>query len=194
MDRRLPPTEQVIAETRCWLERAVIGLNLCPFAKAVHVKGAIRWVVSPATTPQELLEALADELTTLQASDPVAVETTLLIHPGVLGEFVDYLWFIELADRVLEQLGLSGEVQIAHFHPQFCFEGSREDDVANCSNRSPWPILHLLRESSVDRAVAAFPDAAVIYQRNIDTLRALGPAGWAALWQRDGPPAPTPIP
>lgn len=189
----VPPTaEQAIAATRRWLERAVIGLNLCPFAKAVHVKGQVRFVVSQVETPAELLEVLATELEALQASDPEALDTTLLIHPLALPQFPDYVWFIELADAVLAELDLVGELQIAHFHPQFQFEGSRADDVANCTNRSPYPILHLLRESSIDRAVAAFPDASVIYQRNIETLRRLGPDGWQQLWMGDG--APTPIP
>ncbi len=189
----VPPTaEQAIAATRRWLERAVIGLNLCPFAKAVHVKGQVRFVVSQVETPAELLEVLATELQALQASDPEALDTTLLIHPLALPQFLDYVWFIELADAVLAELDLVGELQIAHFHPQFQFEGSRADDVANCTNRSPYPILHLLRESSIDRAVAAFPDASVIYQRNIETLRRLGPDGWQQLWMGDGPPTPIP--
>lgn len=179
-----PTPEQAITATRRWLERAVIGLNLCPFAKAVQVKDQVRYVVSTADSAPELLEQLAEELRRLQASDPADVETTLLIHPQALPEFTDYLWFIELGDAVLEQLGLVGELQIAHFHPQFRFEGSRADDIANYTNRSPYPILHLLREASVDRAVAAFPDASEIYNRNIATLRQLGLTGWQGLWDK----------
>ncbi|MDE3010120.1 MAG: DUF1415 domain-containing protein [Pseudomonadota bacterium] len=173
--------DAVIAATRLWLERAVIGLNLCPFAKSVHVKGQVRFVVSPATGAAALLEDLGRELLHLQDSDPEQLDTTLLIHPHALQDFSDYLWFIDLADGVLEQLRLVGELQVAQFHPQFQFEGTSPDAISNYTNRSPYPILHLLREDSIDRAVAAFPDASVIYQRNIETLEDLGLARWKAL-------------
>lgn len=177
----LPPPDEVLRETREWLEKAVIGLNLCPFAKAVHVKGQIRWVVSPATTPETLLQTLADELQHLQASDPAEVDTTLLIHPGVLADFLDFNDFLGAAEALVEDLGLDGELQVASFHPQFQFAGTSPDEPGNFSNRSPYPTLHLLREASVEAAVQAFPDAAQIYERNIETLEHLGPAGWAAL-------------
>jgi len=168
-------------QTRRWLEQAVIGLNLCPFAKAVHTKGQIRWVESTATDVEALMADLVDELQRLAAADPEAVDTTLLVHPQVLGDFLDYNDFLDLADAALEELGLDGVLQIASFHPRYQFEGTEPDAVENLSNRSPHPTLHLLREDSVERAVAAFPEAEAIYERNIDTLRALGPDGWAKL-------------
>lgn len=173
-----------IEETRAWLESAVIGLNLCPFAKAVHGRGQIRWVLSTATTARELLDELASELRTLAAADPQAVDTTLLVHPQVLGDFADFNDFGDVADAALEDLGLDGVLQIAGFHPQFQFAGTAPDEMGNCSNRSPHPTLHLLREASVERAVAAFPEAESIYERNIETLERLGAAGWQALTKR----------
>lgn len=167
--------------TRHWLERAVIGLNLCPFAKAVHVKKQIRYAVTGASTADQLLEELQHELLLLHDADPSAVDTTLLIHPQVLTEFLDYHFFLAEADALLRRLDLDGTIQIASFHPHYEFAGSEPDDIENCSNRSPYPMLHLLREASIDRAVAAFPDAAQIYERNIETLRALGHDGWKAL-------------
>jgi hypothetical protein len=183
--------EAVLARTQRWLERAVVGLNLCPFAKAVMVKRQIRWVVSHATSTQALLEELALELQFLAASDPEQVETTLLIHPHMLEDFREYLDFIDLAEDAVAELGLEGELQVASFHPQYQFAGSRPDDIENYSNRSPYPMLHLLREASISRAVEAFPDAAVIYETNMETLRRLGHAGWRQLWVEDeaGKPA-----
>lgn len=169
---------------RLWLERAVIGLNLCPFAKAVHVKGQIRWVVSPAATPEDLLQTLAEELRHLDASEPAELDTTLLIHPGVLADFLDFNDFLGVADALVEDLGLEGRLQVASFHPQFQFAGTSPDEPGNLTNRAPYPTLHLLREASVEAAVAAFPDAADIYERNIETLERLGAAGWDALFSR----------
>jgi uncharacterized protein len=170
-----------LEQTRHWLEQAVIGLNLCPFAKAVHARGQIRWVESSATDVQALMADLMHELQLLAAADPEAVDTTLLVHPQVLGDFLDYNDFLDLADAALEELGLGGALQIASFHPQYQFEGTAPDDLENLSNRSPFPALHLLREDSVERAVAAFPEAESIYEKNIETLRALGAEGWARL-------------
>ena len=170
-----------IEQTQHWLEQAVIGLNLCPFAKAVHTKGQIRWVHSHATDVKSLMADLVHELQLLAAADPGAIDTTLLVHPQALGDFLDYNDFLDLADAALEELGLIGVLQIASFHPDYQFEGTALGDVENLSNRSPFPTLHLLREDSVERAVAAFPEAESIYARNMDTLRALGPEGWARL-------------
>jgi uncharacterized protein len=181
--RRPPPSATtVIAATQDWLERAVIGLNLCPFAKAVHLKRQIRYVVSDAGDAQALLADLLRELEFLAEADPEQVETTLLIHPGALGDFLDYNDFLEVADAAVAELGLDGELQVASFHPDYQFDGTAPDAIENFSNRAPYPTLHLLRESSVEKAVAAFPDAAGIYERNIETLRALGHAGWQKLW------------
>jgi uncharacterized protein len=179
--------DTVIADTRRWLERAVIGLNLCPFAKAVVVKDQVRFVVSDASTPEALAQQLVQELQHLAAADPGRLDTTLLIHPQVLQDFGDYNDFLEVADALLDELGLDGELQVASFHPDYTFADSEpdetSDDLADCSNRAPYPTLHLLREASIERAVAAFPDAGDIYQRNIDTLRRLGWDGWRALWK-----------
>jgi hypothetical protein len=173
----------VIAETRRWLERAVIGLNLCPFAKAVHVKQQIRYVVSTAGTPDALLDELEKELTLLNEAAPERIDTTLLIVPLQFAEFLDFFFFLNEADALLKRMQLEGVLQIASFHPRFEFAGNDPDDIANFTNRSPYPTLHLLREASLDRAVAAFPDAADIYERNIDTLEKLGHAGWDKLFK-----------
>ena len=175
----------VIASTQRWLERAVIGLNLCPFAKAVHVKRQIRYAVSAATTADALLAELRHEIDLLGKAEPEEIDTTLLIHPQALNDFIDYLRFLKHADIAITKLGQEGSLQIASFHPAYEFAGSAPDDIANFTNRSPYPMLHLLREASIDRAVAAFPDAATIYERNIDTLRRLGHEGWRRLWTAD---------
>jgi len=175
----------VIAATRHWLEVAVIGLNLCPFAKAVHVKRQIRYVLTQAGSDSELLAVLRDELSLLAKTDANEIDTTLLIHPQALTDFIDYTAFLRQADRLLRKQGLEGILQIASFHPAYEFAGSDPDDIENCSNRSPFPMLHLLREDSIERAVAAFADAGEIYQRNIETLRGLGHAGWRRLFKQE---------
>lgn len=176
--------EAVVAATQEWLEKAVIGLNLCPFAKAVHVKRQVRYVVSQAIDEEGLLQDLLHELQLLASAEPGDVETTLLVHPFVLRDFLDYNDFLDIADAAVEELGLEGVLQVASFHPQYQFAESAPDDMANFSNRAPFPTLHLLREDSVDKAVAAFPDADRIYETNIATLRRLGPEGWKALWRK----------
>jgi hypothetical protein len=173
--------ETIIVVTQLWLEKAVIGLNLCPFAKAVHVKKQIRYVVSAATTPEALLEELMNELRTLQDADPEKIDTTLLIHPYVLNNFLDFNDFLDTVDIVTAEPEFGDEFQIASFHPQYQFAGTAPDDIENYTNRSPYPTLHLLREESVDRAVAAFPDADQIVDNNIETLKKLGHEGWKRL-------------
>lgn len=173
----------VIALTRRWVERAVVGLNLCPFARAPFATERIRYRVSHATTAQALVDDLVAELQSLQLSEPEDVETTLLIHPQVLNDFLDFNDFLEAADATVEGLQLDGLIQVASFHPDYQFEGSAPDDIENYSNRAPYPILHLLREASVERAVELMPDTDQIFERNIETLRNLGPAGWAQLWR-----------
>lgn len=170
-----------IVETRAWVRRAVVGLNLCPFAKAPFAKGQIRFVLSDATEPEALLTQLVAEMQLLAAMDPSEIETTLLIHPQLLKDFLDFNDFLELADAALDACDLSGTLQVASFHPQFQFAGTEPDDIANATNRAPYPTLHLLREDSVERAVDAFPDAEAIFDVNIATLEALGAAGWAEL-------------
>ena len=180
----MTPGEFAIAETRAWVEQAVVGLNLCPFAKATLVKRSIRYVHCDAADPAALLEVLCDEIRTLASADPEAIETTLLIHPRVLTDFLDFNDFLDLADRALESLDCAGVLQIASFHPEYQFAGTEPDDLGNATNRAPFPTLQLLREESIDRAVAAFPDPDAIVDANIRTLEALGAAGWAALRKR----------
>ena len=170
-----------VAQTRIWLERAVIGLNLCPFAKAVHAKQQIRYVLSDATTPEALLEQLAEELVYLRDASPDEVDTTLIIHPDVLNDFLEYNDFLDNADAAVETLDLEGVIQVASFHPYYQFAGTAFEDVENFTNRAPYPTLHLLREDSVSRAVEAFPDADAIIDRNIETVTRLGAEGWRKL-------------
>ena len=175
-------SEDPIADTRRWLERAVIGLNLCPFAKAVHAKGQVRWVLSDASTPEALLAQLGEELAFLRDTDPAEVDTTLIVHPQVLQDFVDYNDFLGDADDLVEVMELDGVLQVASFHPQYQFADSDADDIENFTNRSPYTTLHLLREDSVSRAVEAFPDPEVIVERNVEALRKLGLEGWRKLF------------
>ena len=147
----------VLQDTVRWLERAVIGLNLCPFAKGVHVKGQVHYVVSPAAEPQALLGDLRRELLALNAISAEERDTTLLIAPACMQDFLDFNDFTALADDLIEELELDGILQVAFFHPQFQFAGTQADDVSNCTNRTPYPTLHLLREESIDRAVAVSP-------------------------------------
>lgn len=174
--------EDVIAAMRQWIEKAVIGLNLCPFAKAVYVKNQVRFVVSHAPHLDGLLEDLDRELDFLAAADPEAVDTTLLIHPTLLPDFSGFNDFLQLAEAAVGENELEGVIQLASFHPHFQFEGTAPDDMGNFTNRAPFPALHLLREASIERAVADFPEAKTIDARNIETLEALGHAGWNALW------------
>jgi len=166
--------EDALAATRGWLERDVIGLNLCPFAAAVHDAGQIRYVVSDAESPVALRDHLIEEILFLNAADATQIDTTLLIHPRVLGDFLEFNDFLDVAEDTLRQLGLDGVIQIASFHPDYQFAETTPEDVTNRTNRSPYPTLHLLRESSVERAVAEHPDVSEISRRNIETMRRLG--------------------
>ena len=170
-------------QTRTWVEQAVIGLNLCPFAKAPQVKGLVRYVQSQATDPAALLGDLIDELQRLFKSPSERLETTLLVHPLVFTDFADFNDFLGVAEDAVTDLGLEGVIQVASFHPDYRFEGTTADDISNATNRSPHPTLHLIREDSIDRAVAAFPEAETIYVANMATMERLGPQGWAALAQ-----------
>jgi len=176
-----PSAAAVVQATRNWLERAVIGLNLCPFAKAVHVKGQVHYAVSEATQPLQLLADLGAELDALVACDARERETTLLMAPRCLPDFLEFNDFLPRAERLVRKRRLEGVIQLASFHPGYQFEGTEAGDIENFTNRSPYPTLHLLREDSIERAVAAFPEAEAIYEANIETLRRLGPEGWALL-------------
>lgn len=171
----------IIAATQAWIEKAVIGLNLCPFAKAVYVKQQIRYVVSTAKEVEALVTELESELQALQAADSAQIDTTLIIIPDMLSDFLAYNDFLSVADNLLKDLELDGEIQIASFHPDYQFADAAADDIENYTNRSPYPILHLLREVSIARAVDAFPEAEMIFQKNIETLRKLGNKGWQKL-------------
>lgn len=171
----------IIANTVDWLEKAVIGLNLCPFAKAVHVKKQIRYVVCDSGNPEDLLAMLMDELQTLADTSAEQIDTTLLIHPYTLNDFLDYNEFLDVADAAVEDMHLAGELQVASFHPDYQFAETFEDDISNFTNRSPYPTLHLLREDSIERAVEAFPEASEIFDKNIATLEKLGLDGWQKL-------------
>ena len=176
-----PEDMPYIDATRHWVERAVVGLNLCPFARAPFIQGRIRYAVSHARDTDTLLDDLCGELQSLAAADAAECETTLLVHPHVLGDFLDYNDFLDVADAAVETLKLDGVLQVASFHPHYQFADTAPDDVENATNRSPFPTLHLLREASVERAAEAMSDPDEIYRRNIDTLRKLGVDGWKAL-------------
>jgi hypothetical protein len=173
---------EIVTATRLWVERAVIGLGLCPFAEGVYRLGQVRLHVSEQRSAAGLLLDLEAELTRLHAADPRECETTLLIHPWVLTDFIEFNDFLQICDETVAGLGLEGELQVASFHPQYQFAGTRPEDIENSTNRSPYPTLHLLREASVERALATVADPDAIYENNIRRLRELGPAGWAALW------------
>ena len=176
-------SEEIIGATRRWLERSVIGLGLCPFAESPYRSQRVRFCVSEERSAAGLLEELRSELLHLHGADPRTCETTLLIHPWVLTDFIEFNDFLEVCEAAVVELDLEGELQVASFHPQYQFAGTAPSDIDNFTNRSPHPTLHLLREASVERALAAIADPAEIYRRNVRTLRALGPAGWQALWK-----------
>ena len=175
-------TDEIIGATRRWLEISVIGLELCPFAQGPYRSNRIRYSVSEQRSSVGLLQEFCEELLVLASADPVQCETTLLIHPWVLGDFVEYNEFIGACETAVADRGLEGELQVAGFHPQYRFADSESEDIENYTNRSPFPMLHLLRESSVERA-AATGDMEEIYRRNIRTMRELGHAGWQRLWR-----------
>ena len=172
---------EVVARTQAWVDQVVIGLNLCPFAKAVVAKRQVRYVVCMDSDPEQVLKLLQTELQHLVDTDPEVLDTTLLIAPNVLPDFLAFNEFLFDCDSVLQSMGLEGVLQIADFHPRYQFAGTEPDDMGNFTNRSPYPTLHLLREDSIDKAVAAFPDASQIYERNVKVLEALGKEGWEAL-------------
>jgi len=175
------PAEIVANDMRLWLERAVIGLNLCPFAKAVHVKQQVYYAVSQAQTPDELLHDVRNQLQELLDCPASVRETTLLMAPWCLEDFLDFNDFMAEVDDLLFSMELDGVLQVASFHPDFQFAGTQAQDVSNLTNQAPYPTLHLLREESIDRAVEAFPDAELIFETNIETVQTLGQKGWRAL-------------
>lgn len=174
--------ESVIAAMRHWIEKAVIGLELCPFAKSVYLSERVRFVVSDARHIDAFLEQLDEELEFLASVDPQTVDTTLLIHPTLFDDFDLFNDINAIADEAIEEHELEGVLQVAGFHPQYRFADTQEDDISNYTNRAPYPTLHLLREDSIAGALAHYPhDPDTIYERNIETLQALGQEGWDAL-------------
>jgi hypothetical protein len=164
-----PSPETVIARTRCWIERAVIEFNLCPFARKPYEGEQVRYVVSEATDPEQLLADLQQELEHLRATDPSALETTVLIHPWVLQDFLDYNDFLDVVDALLAQ-GYEEEFQVASLHPDYQFAGTHPDDAENYTNRSPYPVLHLLRVEGVARTIASYANPDRIPERNIERM------------------------
>jgi hypothetical protein len=173
--------QQVEEDTRRWLRRAVIGLNLCPFAKSVDVKNQVHYEVTRSIGFKDLLLDLRHALNALMALDPTVRDTTLLIAPDGLADFLEFNDFLSQANRLLVKMELDGVVQIASLHPRYEFADAAPDAIANFTNRSPYPTLHLLREESIDRAVRAFPHAETIYENNIRTMERLGRTGWDEL-------------
>lgn len=171
----------LIQQTARWLEQAVIGLNLCPFAKAPYAKGLVRIAVSRAKHLDGFLEDLDREILLLLHTPAEELETTLLLHPFLFGDFLLFNDMLDVAEAALADHDAEGIIQIAPFHPDFRFADSEADDPANHTNRSPYPTLHLIREASMEKAVAAFPDPSVIFERNIALLRQMGHEGWQKL-------------
>ena len=174
---------QAIADTQAWVDKAVIGLNLCPFAKAVVTKKQLRYVVCMDSEPEQVLKMLQEEMQLLINTDAALLDTTLLIAPNLLPDFLEFNEFLFDCDSVLLSMELEGVLQIADFHPRYQFAGTQADDISNFTNRAPYPTLHLLREESIDKAVAAFPDASLIYERNVKVLEDLGREGWESLFK-----------
>lgn len=187
------PQAMVVQDTQRWVQRAVIGLNLCPFAKSVVVKHQVRYVVSAASGAKGLLADLKRELLGLAAADPQVLDTTMLMAPYGFAEFLEFNELLPRADRLLADLELDGVLQIASLHPRYQFAGTEPDDITNYTNRAPYPTLHLLREASVDRAVAAFPNPEAIFETNMITMQQLGPKAWSdlAVGASALPPEPT---
>lgn len=181
-DTWTPEQERIaIEDTQKWLLEAVVGLNLCPFAKAVVVKDMVRYRVCASSDPADVLAMLREELQHLAEADSDTLDTTLLIAPNALPNFLDFNDFLADCDEVLIELELDGVLQVADFHPHYQFGGTEADDIENFTNRTPYPTLHLLREASIDKAVEAYPDASLIFERNIEVLNKLGHEGWKAL-------------
>lgn len=170
----MPSSETIIAQTRCWVERAVVALNLCPFAKKPVEGEQVRYVVSRAENEETLLADMQQELEHLRATDPKLIETTVLIHPYVLNDFFDYNDFLAVVDAFLEETGYAGEFQVASLHPDYQFAGTEPDDAENYTNRSPYPVLHLLREALLEKAILSYARPDKIPERNIRTMETVG--------------------
>lgn len=177
--------DEVLAATRRWLERAVIGLNLCPFAKSVYVKNQVRLKVSHARHIDGFLEDLDYELELLKTTSAELIDTTLLIHPTLFSDFIVFNDFLDVVDQIIGEHQLEGFIQIASFHPNFVFDEEAENDMSHYTNRSPFPMLHLLREESLERAIENYGNTNEIYERNIAELRRFNPLSWKLLLNSD---------
>ena len=164
--------ENIIQATQKWVETIVVGMNLCPFAKREIVKDRVRYTISESTLQEQLLMDLKTELELLNAN--ANIETILLIHPNILNDFYDYNDFLSLADALLIDMELDGIYQLASFHPNYQFGGTEFDDAENYTNRSPYQMLHLIREASLEKAVANYPNSENIPERNINLMNKLG--------------------
>ncbi|WP_082621969.1 DUF1415 domain-containing protein [Bordetella sp. N] len=181
-----PDIAEVARVTQHWLTRAVIGLNLCPFAKRVHVKRQIRYVVSAAVDEADIAAELESELQLLADTDAQDIDTTMLILPDAFADFYEFNDFLDIGDRLLKRLRLRGVLQVASFHPDYQFAETQPDDIENYTNRSPFPILHLLREDSIEEVLETYPDPDDIYEKNQETMRRLGLEGWRKLMREAG--------
>ena len=164
--------ENIIQATQKWVETIVVGMNLCPFAKREIVKDRVRYTISESTLQEQLLMDLKTELELLDTD--TSIETTLLIHPSILQDFYDYNDFLELADSLLVDMELDGIYQIASFHPNYQFGGTEFDAAENYTNRSPYQMLHLIREASLERVIGSYPDMDEIPDRNIKLMNDMG--------------------
>lgn len=174
-------TGEAIKRTRCWLETLVVELNLCPFAARPVQEGTVRYAVSKARAREPLVQDFLRELDLLQSSSEEDIATTLLIIPNMLGDFDDFMDFVGLCETLIEEAGLEAEVQLAHFHPHYLFEGEPAEGVSHYTNRAPFPTIHLIRSAQMERVLANYPDPEAIPARNIECLRELGEEGIAKL-------------
>lgn len=165
--------EHIISQVQSWLAEVVIGLNLCPFAARPTKAGQVRFVVSEARDEESLLQDLQSELERLETTAPSTLETTLLIIPHMLRDFMDYNLYLNWVDQLIARRGWEGEFQVASFHPDYQFEGTDAEDAENLTNRSPYPILHLLREQSLENMLARYPDSDQIPENNIQRMTRL---------------------
>jgi len=166
--------QKIIFETKQWIEKIIIAHNFCPFAKKPFIQDTIRYKVCNATSSEIVVDDLVDELLYLHEASPTEVETSLLIVPYTLTEFEDYNQFLDVVDSALEELDLIDIIQVASFHPEYCFADLDPDDVRNYTNRSIYPMFHLIRENSVEHARATHPDVEAIPDKNMDLLLEIG--------------------
>lgn len=178
-----PDVVTVETLTRRWVENLVIGLNLCPFAKSVYSKDQVKIHVSEGKDLDCVSDTLVQLLQELDSTPAQQIDTTLLVIPYLFQDFYDFNDYMDVAEGVLERLDLLGKIQIANFHPAYQFAGTQADEMSNYTNRSPYPILHLIREASLDKATHQFPDASIIFERNIALMQELGIDAWEKLME-----------